>query len=120
MSLIPSTFPNVQGQCPACGHHGLFLGSGGYVTCSWLECPEPDAASTLLERPAAPTTGPGRVPLDHLTSDQLDALYDQLDHVRTAVHVADTEDVTDWQRGYRACSDMALTALNGPKEQPGA
>lgn len=39
---------DVQGRCPACGKTSLFLGDGGYVTCSRLECPEPDAASTLL------------------------------------------------------------------------
>ncbi|MFJ5886824.1 DUF6085 family protein [Streptomyces californicus] len=43
-------FPTVQGRCPACGAISLFLGSGGYVTCARIECPEPDAASTLLER----------------------------------------------------------------------
>jgi hypothetical protein len=26
----------------------LFLGDGGYVICSYLHCPEPDAVSTLL------------------------------------------------------------------------
>ncbi|MFC5802769.1 DUF6085 family protein [Streptomyces formicae] len=52
---------DVQGKCPACGKTSLFLGSGGYVTCSRIECPEPDAASTVLERqPArcAPTPAP--------------------------------------------------------------
>ncbi|WP_318196887.1 hypothetical protein [Streptomyces sp. MCL20-2] len=43
-------FPTVQGNCPACHRESLFLGSSGYVTCARLECPEPDAASTLLER----------------------------------------------------------------------
>ena len=39
----------VQGRCPGCGHDGqLFLGSGGYVTCSIAECPNPGAASDLL------------------------------------------------------------------------
>lgn len=42
--------PLVKGCCPACGTAGLFLGDGGYVTCSLIGCPEPDAASTLLER----------------------------------------------------------------------
>lgn len=43
----------VQGRCPrGCGET-LFLGDGGYVTCSWVRCPEPDAASKLLERLAA-------------------------------------------------------------------
>ncbi|MFE2017569.1 hypothetical protein ACFW9O_05865 [Streptomyces sp. NPDC059499] len=41
----------VRGCCPACGQPSLFLGAGGYVTCRRLECPQPDAASTLLERP---------------------------------------------------------------------
>ncbi|MER7813830.1 hypothetical protein [Streptomyces sp. NPDC096153] len=45
---------DVQGRCPACGKTSLFLGAGGYVTCSRLECPEPDAASTLLERVSVP------------------------------------------------------------------
>jgi hypothetical protein len=45
--------PHVQGHCPACGTTGLFLGNGGYVTCSRVDCPEPDAASTVLERPPA-------------------------------------------------------------------
>jgi hypothetical protein len=55
-----SAFPAVQGHCPACGDPSLFLGEGGYVTCSRAECPEPDAASTLLERDprtAAPLSG---------------------------------------------------------------
>jgi hypothetical protein len=43
-----SAFPDVQGRCPACHGQSLFLGSGGYITCARLECPEPDAASTLL------------------------------------------------------------------------
>ncbi|MFF5615405.1 DUF6085 family protein [Streptomyces albidoflavus] len=42
--------PTVQGFCPACGGVSLFLGEGGYVTCARLACPEPDAASTLLQR----------------------------------------------------------------------
>lgn len=38
----------VQGRCPACGHEVLILGEGGYVTCSLLECPDPEAAHKLL------------------------------------------------------------------------
>jgi len=45
----PNPRPDVQGRCPACGWESLFLGSGGYITCSRLECPDPNAASTLLE-----------------------------------------------------------------------
>jgi hypothetical protein len=46
----PGGFPDVQGHCPACGGASLFVGSGGYITCRRIECPEPDAATTLLER----------------------------------------------------------------------
>lgn len=39
----------VKGTCPmGCGQT-LFLGSGGYVTCSWIECPRPTAVADLLE-----------------------------------------------------------------------
>ena len=38
----------VQGRCPACGSERLFLGAGGYVTCLWIECPDPTAPSKAL------------------------------------------------------------------------
>lgn len=34
--------PRVQGRCPACQLESLFLGDGGHLTCSNLECPMPD------------------------------------------------------------------------------
>src|SRR5437879_2984604 len=43
-------YPSVVGKCPACGWRGLFIGVSGYVTCSQIECPNPGAASDLLER----------------------------------------------------------------------
>lgn len=46
---LAAGLPLVQGRCPACGTAGLFLGSGGYVTCSTADCPELDAATTVLE-----------------------------------------------------------------------
>ena len=43
----------VAGYCPmGCGQT-LFLGSGGYVTCSLDVCPRPDAAADLLDDPEA-------------------------------------------------------------------
>lgn len=39
----------VQGWCPmGCGKT-LFLGSGGYVTCNWVKCPNPSAAADILD-----------------------------------------------------------------------
>ena len=38
----------VRGNCPmGCGPT-LFLGTSGYVTCSFLPCPRPDAVSAIL------------------------------------------------------------------------
>ncbi|GGV46017.1 DUF6085 family protein [Streptomyces spectabilis] len=40
--------PRVQGRCPACRGASLFLGTGGHVTCSRSDCPNPCAADDLL------------------------------------------------------------------------
>ncbi|CAM5620373.1 hypothetical protein [Streptomyces aurantiogriseus] len=47
---LASGLPLVKGNCPACRHASLFLGTGGYPTCANHECPEPDAATTVLEQ----------------------------------------------------------------------
>ncbi|MCY0928343.1 DUF6085 family protein [Streptomyces sp. H27-H1] len=47
---MPEAYPEVQGRCPACGGASLFLGDGGYVTCSRIDCPDPEAATRILER----------------------------------------------------------------------
>lgn len=47
---LAAGFPLVKGNCPACRRASLFLGTGGYPTCSNHECPEPDAATTVLEQ----------------------------------------------------------------------
>ncbi|MFC8008712.1 DUF6085 family protein [Streptomyces cinereoruber] len=46
----PNPNPRVQGYCPACRGESLFLGSGGHVTCSRLDCPAPTAVDDLLHR----------------------------------------------------------------------
>lgn len=89
-----------------------------------------------------------RKTLDQMNSDDLDELYNDLDRyeevqgemneraidltrhaaraeaaiarVRAVVHVADDEDVTDWQRGFRACSVVTLAALDEPAPGPAA
>jgi hypothetical protein len=44
----PKPFPSVQGRCPACGNSTLFVGTGGWITCSLDVCPNPSAADELL------------------------------------------------------------------------
>jgi len=43
----------VAGRCPACGRRGLFVGSGGYLSCSQSGCPDPGAPHDALI-PATP------------------------------------------------------------------
>lgn len=38
----------VAGRCPVCNGESLFLGAGGHVTCSRIECPDPCSADELL------------------------------------------------------------------------
>lgn len=38
----------IKGHCPACGGASLFVVEGGYVTCSRIDCPRPDAAHIIL------------------------------------------------------------------------
>ena len=45
---MPDPVSTVQGKCPACGGPSLFLGEGGYITCSRTDCQNPAAADDLL------------------------------------------------------------------------
>lgn len=57
---------DVQGECPACHNPTLFLGAGGYVTCSLISCPDPEAASKLLD---------GKGPAKMAKDDPLTAVF---------------------------------------------
>lgn len=41
----------VAGYCPACRSRSLFVGSGGYITCGLIGCPNPTAVCDALESP---------------------------------------------------------------------
>ena len=43
-----SSHDRLEGKCPACGWSGLFVGSGGYITCSQYDCPDPGAVADIL------------------------------------------------------------------------
>lgn len=53
--------PLVKGRCPACNGNSLFLGSGGYVTCSRLDCTDPSAADQLLHGETPPQAALARI-----------------------------------------------------------
>jgi hypothetical protein len=44
----PERFPRVAGRCPSCRGASLFLGAGGHVTCSRLDCPDPGVVDDQL------------------------------------------------------------------------
>lgn len=79
----------VAGYCPmGCGQT-LFLGSGGFVTCSWVKCPRPDAAADiLLERESEHIVvlGESTFDIQHPIRERLDGeLFDcgLHDHLRS-------------------------------------
>lgn len=44
----PPPMQDIQGRCPACGLATLFVGDGGYITCSNIDCPRPDLVTELI------------------------------------------------------------------------
>jgi hypothetical protein len=144
---LAAGLPLVTGRCPACGTTGLFLGDGGYVTCSLIDCPAPDAASTVLERgkttappaPAEPCTEhpncytrawdrpepPDRATEFELRGDTeiraaaLREAADEAQRIATAMATADE----DWaSRAGWACASVAtgLRRLADEAQQPTA
>lgn len=83
----PGIFPGVQGRCPACNGHSLILGSGGYVTCGYLECPDPEAATNLLENPAAVVREqPAMPPVGDWARNAADQLLNAASAIRDAAN----------------------------------
>jgi hypothetical protein len=108
----PGGFPDVQGRCPACGGSSLFVGSGGYITCSRIECPEPDAATTLLER--NPRTTPDNSATSGDAADNL--LREQLaealaGHGGSKAFLADGTEWEHARRAWYAHADVAIRTL---------
>lgn len=57
----PPDPPRIRTRCPSCGHDTLFIGSGGWLVCSWLDCKSPGAinhvADALFAAPPDPPEG---------------------------------------------------------------
>ena len=88
----------VSGYCPmGCGQT-LFLGSGGYVTCSYGPCPEPGAVADILADPETQhvvVLGPSTFSVQHPLRERLNG-----DLFRCDLHAK-------------------LTSLGGPPAVPG-
>ncbi|MEU6661224.1 hypothetical protein [Streptomyces sp. NPDC046821] len=104
---LAAGLPLVKGRCPACGTAGLFLGDGGYVTCSLIGCPEPDAATTVLER------GKGTAPVDRA------AVLREAYHAIAALPKPPNPDAADGMReAAEALRRMADEAQQAELEAP--
>ena len=73
--------PRITTRCPSCGHQTLFIGSGGHLTCSWLECKAPSLDDFLDEAAA------------HLQALQQEneRLVDERDEARLIVSLVNNE-----------------------------
>jgi DNA-directed RNA polymerase subunit RPC12/RpoP len=39
----------IEDECPSCGHRTLFIGNGGWLTCSWIPCKAPGVGAVMQE-----------------------------------------------------------------------
>ena len=89
----------IEGQCPmGCGDT-LFVGSGGYVTCSWHACPNPTAVADLL--------------LDHATPNHIVVLGPTAFHILHPLRERLLGELFDCPLHEH------LTTLSGPPRQTG-
>jgi hypothetical protein len=62
--LSEQGYPWVYGVgCPLCGG-SLFLGMGGYITCSYERCPDPGAAAKAIREAGRTAKPTGQSPHD--------------------------------------------------------
>lgn len=117
--------PLVQGRCPACRGTSLFLGSGGYVTCSRLHCPNASAADDLLHRSAPTLELRERLAAavgQAIDDDNLDNLTDFSERLVVAVLTAleeylDIGDAEAWCKVCRRVWDGKRHQCEGDAEQ---
>ena len=63
-------------KCPSCGGRSLFVGVGGHLTCSYLECPEPVVETAIASLTAENATlkedeGLERMAIQNATSKRI-------------------------------------------------
>lgn len=92
-------FPRIQGRCPmGCGDT-LFVGSGGYITCSLDKCPNPTAVADLL--------------LDHCTPHHVVVLGEYSFDIKHPLRERLNDDLFECQLHKQ------LDAMTGPPMKPG-
>jgi hypothetical protein len=60
----------IKTRCPSCGFDTLFIGSGGWLVCSWLECKNPGAINHVADQlfESRSPDGDGPYPLQGIAS----------------------------------------------------
>lgn len=108
---------DVVGFCPmGCGQT-LFLGDGGHITCSYVDCPEPAAVDLLLAE--SDTRHLVRIEDDHFTVNH--PLRERVDGSMFACDLFLTIRASDgppvepgWYRVHAEDGEMAYEAVDPP------
>lgn len=108
--------PDVRGRCPACGHDSLFLGSNGYVTCGWIGCSAPGAATDWLGKQREDIAALLRF-RDAMTPEMWEALQSVLcQSAKRLDYMLDGEESMDAFHCALAALDTLRTALQREPE----
>lgn len=60
----------ISTRCPSCGHQSLFIGLGGHLTCSWLDCKDPGIERAIEKLKASPPAPSGWQPIETAPKDR--------------------------------------------------
>lgn len=81
--------PRIADRCPSCGKQTLFIGAGGWLTCSWLKCKEPGVGRAIDVLKESPTT------------------VVSIAHTQHAARVAAVT-LSPWLRHHEACARLRV------------
>jgi hypothetical protein len=103
----------IQSYCPACkSHNTVFVGAGGYLTCSWAECPEPDFLKAWIqhvENVRGATNKMWKKERDYWKNlaERLMQLPSYNTNVQMVVEAADSDKETNHRANHKPGSELA-------------
>jgi len=78
-------------KCPSCNGSFIFIGEGGYLTCSYVDCPEPDVAKKVNQLEAERDDYRNQYHMAEAKVLSRDALLEQLSEEQLTKDVAKAE-----------------------------
>lgn len=87
----------------------------GWMLVRWSDGHVTVASPQVAARVYGPDGMRGR--LQRAEAELAGRAADAVDQVRLAVYIADDEDRTDWQRGYRACATRVLATITADEQR---